>query len=45
MEKDYSGGIHLHGLLHHDPRVNRGAIDGALEQLTHNDDPVTVIEK
>lgn len=43
-EDDYSG-IALQSLLNHLPRMHRGPIDGALEQLDEFDEPMTVVEE
>lgn len=45
VKEDYGGGVHLQGLLHHNPWVNRRTVDGALEQFAQRDDPVPVVEE
>ena len=35
VEKDDRGRIELEGSLHHDPGMDRGTVDGALEHLGH----------
>jgi hypothetical protein len=45
MEKNYRGSIEPECLLHYDSGVNRCPIDGALEQLRHLKNPMSVIKK
>ena len=45
MKKDDRRRVDPQGLLYYDSGVNRGAIDGALKQLGHLDDPVPIIQK
>ncbi len=45
MRKDYRRRIALQSLLHHFPRVYRGAIVGSAEHLDIVDPPIPVVEK
>jgi hypothetical protein len=40
--EDHRRGIVGQGLLHHDPRMHAGTVNGALEQHLEGDEPVTV---